>query len=106
VIELSAEILEKYAGHYEAEGGVVLVITVADGGLRYSAPGGEVTGADGVRRVQAPGGPALDLLPTSPTRFVFKVLDATAEFELGPDGAVTGLVTRQGGRDTRAKRLA
>jgi hypothetical protein len=105
VIELTLEVLEKVTGRYEAENGPVLEVTVADGGLRYAAPGGEVIGLDGVRRVQAPGGPPLDLLPTSPTKFLFKVLDATGEFESGPDGAVTGLVIRQAGRETRANRI-
>jgi len=105
VIELTPEALAAFAGRYEFETGLVLTVTAGDGRLWLQTLGGEVTGSDGPRRVQLASQLRQDLLPIAPARFIFRQFDATAEFELGPDGEVTGLVQRQTGRETRAKRL-
>ena len=52
------------------------------------------------------GEPQQDLLPSSPTTFFYRIFDATVEFALGGEGAVTGFVQRYLGRETRAKRIA
>jgi hypothetical protein len=52
-----------------------------------------------------PGGRKLDLLPSSPTEFFWRVLDAAVEFEVDADGQVEGLVMRQVGAENRARRL-
>ena len=105
-IELTPQALAKFAGRYAIDGGpVVTMVTARDGRLWFAAAGGEVTGSDGERRVQAPGGPPQDLLPSSPTKFFYRIFDATVDFEADAEGAVTGFVQRYMGRETRAKRL-
>jgi hypothetical protein len=104
-IALSPEALAVFAGRYETEAGPVITVTVEDGRLWIQFTGGPVKGADGVPRVQIPGGPRLDLLPSSPTTFFWRVLDATVEFTLDEAGAVTGLIRRQLGAETRARRI-
>jgi Domain of unknown function (DUF3471) len=105
VIALSPDALAAFAGRYEGETGLIFLVTVEDGRLWVRFPGGPVRSADGIPRVQMPGGPKLDLLPSAPTKFFWRVLDATVEFELGAEGQVTGLVMRQIGAENRAKRL-
>ena len=61
--------------------------------------------SDGERRAQLSGQLRQDLLPIAPTKFIYRQFDATAEFELEPDGRVAGLVQRQTGLETRARRL-
>jgi len=105
-IELPSEALARFDGRYAIEGGAAVTrISVRDGRLWFAASGGEAAGADGESRVQAPGGPPQDLLPSSPTTFFYRIFDATVEFELDAEGAVTGFVQRYLGRETRANRL-
>jgi hypothetical protein len=105
VIELTPQALAAFAGRYEFETGLVMTVTAGDGRLWLQALGGEVTGSDGERRVQLASQLRQDLLPIAPARFIFRQFDATAEFELDADGKVAGLVQRQTGRETRARRL-
>jgi hypothetical protein len=104
-IELSPQALAAFAGRYESEGGPILTASVEDGRLWIQFTGGPVKSADGVSRVQIPSGPKLDLVPSAATKFFWRVLDATVEFTLDEGGAVTGLIRRQLGAETRARRI-
>jgi Domain of unknown function (DUF3471) len=85
-IELDPAVLATYAGLYAMASGSTLTISVEDGRL-YMQPAG---------------GPKLDLLASSPTKFFWRIMDATAEFEVDPAGRIAALVIRQNGRTTRA----
>jgi hypothetical protein len=104
-IDLPPEALAAFAGRYEMDGGTILTVTVEDGRLWIQFTGGPVQGGDGVPRVQFPSGPKLDLAPSAPTKFFWRMLDANVEFTLDDAGAVTGLIRRQIGAETRAKRV-
>jgi hypothetical protein len=104
-IALSLKALAAFAGRYEMDGGTILTVTVEDGRLWIQFTGGPVQGGDGVPRVQFPSGPKLDLVASAPTKFFWRVLDAAVEFTLDDAGAVTGLIRRQLGAETRAKRI-
>lgn len=45
---------------------------------------------------QITGQPAVPIYPESPTKFFYKVVKATVEFKLGPDGKPTGATLKQG----------
>lgn len=105
-IDLPPEALAAVAGRYQGEGGgPVLTLSVADGRLWGRFTGGTVRGDDGIPRVQIPSGPELDLLPASPTKFFWRVLDASLDFDLDAQGRATGFVMRQLGSEVRAKRI-
>lgn len=46
-----------------------------------------------------------EVFPQSPTEFFWRVAEATATFEIGPDGCVMGLILHQNGRDFPARRI-
>jgi hypothetical protein len=54
---------------------------------------------------QLTGQPGAELFATSPTEVFWKVVDAQASFELGPDGKASRLVLHQNGRDQAAPRI-
>jgi len=85
---LGAEALERFAGRYRFSPEASLVVTRR--GARLFA---QLTG-------QGP----FEVFPESPTRVFWRVVDAQATFEIGPDGGVTGLVLHQNGRDLPARR--
>jgi hypothetical protein len=49
-------------------------------------------------------GPAYEAFPESPTSVFWKVVEAEADFTLGPDGRASGLVLHQNGRDLPGSR--
>jgi len=53
---------------------------------------------------QLTGRGSIELFAESPTEFFLKVVDAQVRFIVDPDGKVTGLVTRQAGRERSAMR--
>ena len=54
---------------------------------------------------QATGQPAIELFPQSEDKFYLKVVSATVTFTRDDKGAVSGLIIRQGGRETPAKKV-
>jgi hypothetical protein len=46
-----------------------------------------------------------EIFAENPTDFFWKVVDAQAHFELGPDGKATSLTLHQNGREMIAPRL-
>ena len=77
-----------YAGEYELAPGFVLTVRRDGNRLLTRATGQE----------------ELEVFPASETEFFLKVVDARITFVKGPDGKVTSLVLRQGGREMPAKR--
>ena len=82
VAEVPAAVLESYVGNYESAIGVLVVAMGEDGRL---------TGKLGPQN-------ALPLTPSSETEFAVQGVDATVTFQR-EEGAVTGLVIRQGGQE-------
>ncbi len=99
-IELPLEVLAKYVGRYLTQLGTLMAVTLEGGRLFVQFIPAEQQAHD----VQG-AGPKLDLLASSPTGFFWRIMDASVEFELDPDGRVTGMVMRQNGRDSRAVRI-
>jgi CubicO group peptidase (beta-lactamase class C family) len=55
--------------------------------------------------VQVTGQPKVEVFPESETSFFLKAVDATVRFLKDDTGKVTNVAIKQGGRDTKAKRL-
>ena len=87
-VKVDPALYDLYAGEYELAPGFVL--TVRRDGNRL------LTRATGQEEVE--------VFPASETEFFLKVVDARITFVKGPDGKVTSLVLRQGGREMPAKR--
>jgi CubicO group peptidase (beta-lactamase class C family) len=85
-IQVSPQVLAKYAGTYELGPGVDVTMTIKDGRL--------IT--------QITGQPKFELFAESETKFFLKVIEAQVEFFTDASGAVTHLVIHQGGHDTKA----
>jgi hypothetical protein len=90
VIEVPASALSPYAGTYEITPGVLLEISVRDGGL-YARSN--------------LGGGAARLWPESRTNFFSDEAEAQIDFVRDAGGTVTGLVLHQFGRDRRVKKI-
>ena len=88
-IQVSPQILAKYAGRYELRPGIVATMTVEDGRLMS----------------QLTGQPKVGLFAESETKFFLKVVDAQIEFLKDSTGAVTHLILHQGGQDQKAPRI-
>jgi hypothetical protein len=84
VIELPASALSQFVGRYALSPGMDLVITMSDGALSVRSTAG---------------GSAIRLWPEKPLEFFVKEADAQITFTRGSNGAVTGLVLHQYGRD-------
>jgi hypothetical protein len=78
-----------YAGHYELAPGVDIVITYEANHLFA-----QVTGQD-----------KYEVFPEAPDAIVWKIVEAKATFDHGPDGHITGLTMHQGGMDIPAKKV-
>ncbi len=89
-ITVAPAVLEQYVGTYEIAPKVNMMI-------RLDAD--QLTG-------QVSGQGKLPLFAQSETKFFLKVVDAEIEFGKDDEGAVTHLVLRQGGRDTKALRTS
>ncbi len=88
-VEVPRDVLDRYVGRYEIRPEFVLTIT-RRGDRSYA---------------QATGQQAFRLLAESETEFFFMMLDAQLTFEMGADGAVSGVVLHQGGRDRPAPKM-
>jgi hypothetical protein len=89
-VEIAAEVLARYVGHYRYERIVAAPLgVVLDGGVLYA------------EHEDTPRSP---LRPLSQTEFFHQAADAKLKFEVTPEGQVTGLVFRQQGREFRATR--
>jgi CubicO group peptidase (beta-lactamase class C family) len=87
-MQVSPQVLAKYAGTYELAPGVEATMTVE---------GGRLT-------TQITGQPQFELFAESETKFFLKVVEAQVEFFTDANGAVTHLEIHQGGRVTKATR--
>jgi CubicO group peptidase (beta-lactamase class C family) len=88
-ITLDPALLQKYAGDYQQEPGVVVTIAVEDGRL--------------MRRIGAQ--PAAELSALSETEFLLKGIDLPITFVVDAQGRVTGYVTRRGGREVMRPKI-
>lgn len=88
-IELPAEILDRYVGVYETEGG---------GKYRFRREGTQL-------KVIVSGNQSLGLTIESPTRFVLKRTDGSFDFELDGTGKPVGLTFHIGGSGRRASKV-
>jgi D-alanyl-D-alanine-carboxypeptidase/D-alanyl-D-alanine-endopeptidase len=88
-IRLEPELLDRYVGRYRVS--PVLELVVSRDGERVFAQMSR----------QEP----FEVLADSPTSFFWRLVDARMTVELDPDGAVTGLVLHQNGRDLPAARV-
>lgn len=90
-VTLTPEQAAGLAGRYVfGSGAASLTVTVA--GSRVHA--------------QLTGQPSFEIFPESPTAFFWKVVDAQATFERGPDGRGVAVTLHQAGRNQRAQRAA
>jgi len=85
-VQVSPQVLAKYAGTYELGPGVEVTMTVEGGRLM----------------TQITGQPKFELFAEAENRFFLKVVEAQVEFFTDASGAVTHLVIHQGGRETKA----
>lgn len=89
VVEVPAEVLDRYVGRYELQPGFTIEITRE----------GEALAA------KATAQPRVDLLPISETAFAVRGIDARIEFAVDGTGPAPSLTLHQGGRETRAPRI-
>jgi hypothetical protein len=99
-IDVPPELLAKYVGRYLTELGMLVDVSL-EGGRLFA----QFSRTDHQSDDALSAGPKLDLLASSPTRFFWRIMDASVEFERAADGRVTGMVMRQNGRDSRAVRI-
>jgi len=88
-ITVEREVLQAYVGVYQAAPTFSFTISDVDGRLM----------------AQATGQPAFELFADAADQFFLKVVDAQMSFVRNADGAVTGLVLHQGGRDLPANKI-
>ncbi|HEX3888973.1 MAG TPA: DUF3471 domain-containing protein [Phenylobacterium sp.] len=100
IIDLPPETLARYVGRYVTDLGTLLDVTLERGSLWAQFSLSDHQPQDGGNT-----GPKLELLASSPRRFLWRIMDASIEFETAADGRVTGMLTRQNGRESRARRL-
>jgi CubicO group peptidase (beta-lactamase class C family) len=87
-VTIEPAILERYVGRYA-----------------FSPSQGMAVTREGERLFfQLTGRGRIELFAETPTDFFLKEVDAQVRFTTGPDGEVTGLVTRQAGQERPAKR--
>ena len=89
-IHLAAPVLERYVGRYQLSASRAIFISYEQGRL-YA---------------QLTGQWRFEVFPQSPTEFFWRVAEATATFEVGPDGHAMGLILHQNGRDLPARRVS
>lgn len=89
VVKLTQAEMDGLVGRYQLAPAVVVTIVPYNGKLFA-----QLTGQQGA-----------EVFPTSPTEVFWKVVDAQATFDRGPDGKATRLVLHQNGRDQPAPRI-
>jgi CubicO group peptidase (beta-lactamase class C family) len=87
-ITLPEEVLARYVGRYELQGGVIFTVTLDEGKLMVEAEGQE----------------PVRLFPLSETRFGMDVVPGEVEFELDEEGNVAGFTLHQSGREIDGSR--
>jgi len=85
-IQVSPEVLARYAGTYELAPGAQVTMTVEGGRLM----------------TQITGQPKLELFAESEAKFFLKVVEAQVEFFTDASGATTHLIIHQNGKETKA----
>jgi len=88
-ITLSAAVLDRYVGDYQLSPSAVISVTRS--GEQLSA--------------QLTGQPAVEIYPSSPTSFFYKVVKATVDFDVDTQGSVTALMLHQNGANLNAPRI-
>ncbi len=88
-VDVPEAVLARYVGTYEMTPQFSLDVSLADGRLE----------------VQATGQPSFVLYPSSEVAFFLRAVEASITFQVGVDGAVSGLVLHQGGRDQPARKV-
>ena len=87
--KVDPKVYDAYAGRYEIARGEEMVVTREGDQLM----------------IQAKGQPKLEIFPESPTEFFMKIVDVQVTFVKDDQGEVTHMLLRQGGRETKAKRM-
>jgi hypothetical protein len=90
VVKVEPETLQKYVGKYDY-GMRVAILEVTVSGERIFA--------------QLTGQPKLEIVPSSPTTFFWKDVNAEVTFVVGEEGKVEKAIHRQGGRTINAPRI-
>jgi len=88
-VAVAPEILDRYVGQYQLTPAMLVTVTRQDQRLMAQLTGQRI----------------FEIFAESPTDFFWKVVDAQAHFEVGPDGKATSLTLRQNGREMIAPRL-
>lgn len=88
-ITIEPTVFDPYVGEYELVPGFVI----------------KVWREDAAFKAQATGQPAFDIYSESESRFFLKVVDALIEFKRDDQGAVSGLILFQGGREMPGKKI-
>lgn len=88
-VPVATEILDRYVGQYQLTPAMLVTVTRQDKRLM----------------AQLTGQPIFEIFAENPTDFFWKVVDAQAHFEVGPDGKATSLTLHQNGREMIAPRL-
>ena len=86
-IDLPLEILSRYVGRYEFQGGVGITVTLEGGWLIAAVEGDD----------------PVEMHPLSETRFRLVAAGSEVEFEVDEQGKVTGFILRQTGAEIRGK---
>jgi len=89
IAPVDPKIYDDYAGQYQLAPNFIINITNENGKLT----------------LQAAGQPKNELFAESETDFFLKTIDAQIKFVKDAEGKVTGLVLRQGGRETPAQKI-
>jgi CubicO group peptidase (beta-lactamase class C family) len=87
-VSVDPKLLDRYTGTYDL-GAIKIDVTAEDGKL-FIHPTGQ---------------PKMQLFAQSDTSFFLKVVDATFDFVLGPDGKATQMITHQGGANITGERV-
>ena len=87
-IELPLDVLQRYVGRYEFQGGLAITVMLEDGRLM----------------AQVEGDVPVEMHPLSETRFRLPDAESEVEFTLGEEGQVTGFAMYQSGAEIRGSR--
>jgi CubicO group peptidase (beta-lactamase class C family) len=89
-VEVDPAIYASYAGRYQVSAEMIITVTTDSGRLF----------------AQVPDQPQIELLPASETEFFAEGADLRLRFEVGEDGAVTGMIILEGGQEIHAAKVA
>jgi CubicO group peptidase (beta-lactamase class C family) len=80
IVSIPESVTSKYKGKYDFGGGLFMDV-ITEGSRVYLQPGGQEKE---------------EMFPESDTKFFFKSVDATVEFQVSANGTVTGMIFKQG----------